>query len=203
MRMRLPLDALVCVFVLVGCSSNKPPETVDSTTVTTSDTTVTTDPPEPSEPEFVSSENTSTATTADAPATTTRTGATSAPATIGDAPEETNTAAANGNGPNAVPPNTKPDNTKANQRDTDSAAVTPIDQGENASDLKVTQQIRQAVMADGSLSFTAKNVKIITLNGKVTLRGPVNTAAERASIEGAARKVAGAGMVDNQIEVAP
>ena len=39
-----------------------------------------------------------------------------------------------------------------------------------------------AVMADGSLSFTAKNVKIITQNGKVTLRGPVNSADERNAI---------------------
>ena len=104
----------------------------------------------------------------------------------------------------ATPPDnraaTPPDNTKVNERDTNSAALTPVDQGNGDIDLRMTQQIRQAVMADGSLSFTAKNVKIITLNGSVTLRGPVNTAAERSAIEAAARKVAGA-RVDNQIEV--
>jgi hyperosmotically inducible protein len=94
-----------------------------------------------------------------------------------------------------------PDNTKVNKRDAQSTALTPMDQNNNQADLKITQQIRQALMADGSLSFTAKNVKIITQNGKVTLRGPVNSAEERSAIEAAARKVAGAAQVDNQLEV--
>jgi len=94
------------------------------------------------------------------------------------------------------------DNTKVNQRDSDGAGPTPIDQGNNTSDLKITQEIRKAVVGDGSLSFTAKNVKIITTNGKVTLRGPVKSADEREKIAAAARKVAGAANVDNQLEVA-
>jgi hyperosmotically inducible periplasmic protein len=94
-----------------------------------------------------------------------------------------------------------PDNTRVNKRDAKSTALTPMDQNNNQTDLKITQQIRQAVMADGSLSFTAKNVKIITQNGKVTLRGPVNSEQERSAIEAAARKVAGATQVDNQLEV--
>ena len=101
----------------------------------------------------------------------------------------------------ATPGGVQPDNTKVNERDTNSAAPTPVDQGNNQTDLKITQQIRQAVMADGSLSFTAKNVKIITQNGKVTLRGPVKSEDERSRIEAAARKVAGAAQVDNQLEV--
>ena len=116
-------------------------------------------------------------------------------------------AAADATSPAAPPPaaadaapGAAPDNTKVNKRDTNSAALTPVDQGNGEIDLRITQQIRQAVMADNSLSFTAKNVKIITLNGTVTLRGPVNTAAERSAIEAAARRVAGA-QVDNQIEV--
>lgn len=99
------------------------------------------------------------------------------------------------------PPAAAPDNTDVNERDRSSAATTPLDQRENQSDLRITQQIRQAVMADDSLSFTAKNVKIITAGGKVTLRGPVKSDAERSAIEAAARKVAGANQVDNQIEV--
>jgi hyperosmotically inducible periplasmic protein len=98
-------------------------------------------------------------------------------------------------------PGVAPDNTKVNKRDANSAALTPMDQNNNQTDLKITQQIRQAVMADGSLSFTAKNVKIITQNGKVTLRGPVNSAEERSTIAAAASKVAGADKVDNQLEV--
>jgi hyperosmotically inducible protein len=94
-----------------------------------------------------------------------------------------------------------PDNTKRNERDRDDAALTPGDQGNGEQDLRITQQIRQAVMDDKSLSFTAKNVKIITVNGKVTLRGPVNSTQERSAIEAAARKVAGVSQVDSQLEV--
>jgi len=100
-----------------------------------------------------------------------------------------------------APPGTAPDNTKVNERDRNAGAVTPVDQGNNQTDLKITQQIRQAVMADDSLSFTAKNVKIIAVNGKVTLRGPVSSDQERAAIEAAAKKVAGPTNVENQIEV--
>jgi osmotically-inducible protein OsmY len=95
----------------------------------------------------------------------------------------------------------QPDNTKVNERDRSSAALTPMDQGNNESDLKLTQSIRQAIMADKALSFTAKNVKIITKDGKITLRGPVKTADERAAIEADARKAAGGSPIDNQIEV--
>jgi len=98
-------------------------------------------------------------------------------------------------------PRSEPDNTRVNKRDQGTAAPTPMDQGNGSADLKITQQIRQAVVADGSLSFTAKNVKIITSNGKVTLRGPVNTDQERQAIDASARKVAGPTNVDNQLEV--
>jgi len=115
------------------------------------------------------------------------------------APSES--AASSASPDNAKKNDVAPDNTKKNERDRDSAALTPMDQNNNQTDLKITQQIRQAVMADSSLSFTAKNVKIITQNGRVTLRGPVKTADERSAIEAAARRVAGAIEVDNQIEV--
>lgn len=95
----------------------------------------------------------------------------------------------------------QPDNTKVNERDRKDSALTPGDQRENRTDLDITQQIRKAVMANDALSFTAKNVKIITAGGKVTLRGPVKTTDERAAIEAAARRVAGVTQVDNQIEV--
>ena len=126
-------------------------------------------------------------------------------------PAEPNTTAArsttepaNPSAPAPAAPGTagaQPDNTKVNERDRNTGTLTPGDQNNNENDLKITQQIRQAVMNDGSLSFTAKNVKIITQGGKVTLRGPVKTAEERSAIEAAARKVAGANQVDNQIEV--
>jgi len=94
------------------------------------------------------------------------------------------------------------DNSDVNDRDRARSAVTPMDQGESEADRTITQQIRQAVMKDSSLSFNAKNVKIITLNRKVTLRGPVKNDAERSTIEAAAKKVAGVTSVDNQLEVA-
>lgn len=97
---------------------------------------------------------------------------------------------------------TKPDNTAVNKRDRDDKTLTPMDQGESEADRKITQQVRQAVMKDGSLSFSAKNVKIITINGKVTLRGSVKNAEERAAIERAAAQVAGTGRVDSQLEIA-
>jgi hypothetical protein len=99
-------------------------------------------------------------------------------------------------------PTTAPDNTRVNTRDRDDRQLTPMDQGGSESDRTTTQKIRQAVVGDKALSFNAKNVKIITVNGRVTLRGPVKSDAERASIEAKAREVAGT-QVDNQLEVKP
>jgi hyperosmotically inducible periplasmic protein len=99
------------------------------------------------------------------------------------------------------PAGTPPDNTDVNERDTDDRSLTPLDQGGSEGDRKITQQIRQAVVGDDSLSFTAKNVKIITVDGKVTLRGPVKSQQERATIDAAAKRIAGPS-VDNQLEVA-
>ena len=97
--------------------------------------------------------------------------------------------------------NVDADNTGINVRDRSPQALTPMQQGNSKGDIDITQRIRKAVMADGSLSMTAKNVKIITLNGSVTLRGPVNDEHERTAIEGKAKSVAGAEHVNNQIEV--
>jgi len=99
--------------------------------------------------------------------------------------------------------NTDADNTRVNQRDRSSAALTPMDQGGSASDRAITQQIRKDLMNDKSLSFTAKNVKVITIDGKVTLRGAVKTEAERTAIEAAARRAAGGdgARVDSQLEI--
>jgi hyperosmotically inducible protein len=118
-------------------------------------------------------------------------------ASSADSPKASDSPAA----PAAAPAPVAPDNTGKNKRDTNSAALTPMDQNNNQTDLQITQKIRQSVMANDSLSFTAKNVKIITQNGKVTLRGPVNSTEERSAIEAAARQVAGSGQVDNQLEV--
>jgi hyperosmotically inducible periplasmic protein len=96
---------------------------------------------------------------------------------------------------------TAPDNTGRNVRDRSGATLTPGDQSENEADRTVTKRLRQAVVADDSLSTTAKNVKIITINGVVTLRGPVNSPQEKQNIEAKALQVAGAVRVDNQLEI--
>jgi osmotically-inducible protein OsmY len=83
----------------------------------------------------------------------------------------------------------------------DKDKVSSFDQGNNEIDLDLTQRIRKAVMDDDALSFKAKNVKIITRDGQVTLRGEVKTAAEKDSIYKCAVSAAGVGKVQNQLEV--
>ncbi len=95
-----------------------------------------------------------------------------------------------------------PTNTAINERDRDGSTVTPIDQG-GGKDLEITAEIRRNVMADGALGYDAKNVKIVTEGGKVTLRGPVKSAAERQSIEAKAKAAAGVTAVDNELEIKP
>ena len=92
------------------------------------------------------------------------------------------------------------DNTAVNKRDRDSAAKTPMDQNENKLDIGITADIRKQVV-DTKMSVNAQNVKIITQDGKVTLRGPVKTADEKKRIEEIARSVAGENNVDSQLEV--
>jgi osmotically-inducible protein OsmY len=96
---------------------------------------------------------------------------------------------------------TAPDNTGSNVRDRSGKTLTPGDQSESEADRTLTQRIRQAVVADDSLSTNAHNIKIITVNGVVTLRGPVNSAKEKATIDAKAQQIAGAKNVDNQLEI--
>lgn len=99
------------------------------------------------------------------------------------------------------PAQTAPDNTGRNVRDRGGDTLTPGDQSESQSDRTLTQEIRQAVVADKSLSTTAKNIKIITNKGVVTLRGPVKDSHEKETIEAKAQQIAGANNIDNQLEV--
>ena len=96
---------------------------------------------------------------------------------------------------------TSVDNTRLNVRDRDNHTLTPLDQGNSQADIDTTAQIRKEIMADAGMTTNAKNVKIITLNGHVTLRGPVNTADEKGRIAEIADRIASAGNVDNQLEV--
>jgi hyperosmotically inducible periplasmic protein len=93
------------------------------------------------------------------------------------------------------------DNTGVNKRDADTNLTkTPTDQKENKKDLDITAEIRKR-LTDTKASINAQNVKIVTQDGKVTLRGPVKNDGEKQMIERIAREVAGEGNVENQLEV--
>jgi len=96
---------------------------------------------------------------------------------------------------------TQPDNTATNERDRSGDTKTSGDQSNSTADLKITQAIRQALMKDSELSTTAKNIKIITNNGQVTLRGPVKNAQEKTKIGQLARSAAGGASIDDQLDV--
>jgi hyperosmotically inducible protein len=104
------------------------------------------------------------------------------------------------NKPEATDP--KKDNTAINERDKSGTAKTPIDQNENQADIDITAKIRSRVI-ETEKSINAKNVKIITQKGEVTLRGPVNDAGEKERIEKVAREVAGNSKVVSELEVRP
>lgn len=94
-----------------------------------------------------------------------------------------------------------PDNTKVNKRDRQAGQQTADQQKNNKADLETTRQIRKAIVADKSLSTDAHNIKIITVNGKVTLKGPVRSEDEKGKVEKIATDVAGAGNVVDQIDI--
>ena len=94
------------------------------------------------------------------------------------------------------------DNSGRNVRDRNEATKTAGNQSESASDRTISQNIRQAVVADDSISTNGKNVKIITVDGTVTLRGPVKSEQEKTNIGAKAQQVAGVKRVDNQLEIA-
>ena len=93
------------------------------------------------------------------------------------------------------------DNSGINTRDRDTNNLTPGDQGNTAADIELTQKIRKGLVMNTDYSMTAKNIKIITVDGKVTLRGPVNSDGEKSGIDTLAKNIAGDGHVDNQLEV--
>jgi len=96
-----------------------------------------------------------------------------------------------------------PDNTKTNQGDANQGATTADQQKMNPADRETTRQIRSAIVKDKSLSTYSHNIKIITQDGKVTLKGPVRSDEEKANIEAKAAAVAGADNVSDQLTIAP
>jgi osmotically-inducible protein OsmY len=96
--------------------------------------------------------------------------------------------------------NSELENTERNVRDSGGATLTPEDQKETGDDRKITATIRQSIVKDKSLSLDAHNAKIITHNGVVTLRGPVENSAEKIKLQSIAEKQLGVKQVDNQLE---
>ncbi|MDB4996421.1 MAG: hypothetical protein JWM74_3853 [Myxococcaceae bacterium] len=218
--MKTQMIALTCALAAAACGGSdrtaQDPSTVETTSGTSSMTDtktpasgVTTSTPSASNTES-STVATGGATAAAKPAST---GTTSTSANSGS----TSNASSNATTPGAMAPpppagataNANPgaadqtknaDNTKINDRDRH-GAVTPVDQGNSDSELKITAAIRKGVVGDKSLGFNAKNIKIITVGSKVTLRGPVSSDQERSNIEARAKATPGVTEVDNQIEV--
>jgi hyperosmotically inducible protein len=96
-----------------------------------------------------------------------------------------------------------PDNTKVNERDRSPSEPTADQQKENRPDRDITRDIRRSILQDKSLSTYAHNVKIISQNGMVTLRGPVRSEDEKTAVEAKAAEIAGRDKVTSQLEVKP
>lgn len=104
--------------------------------------------------------------------------------------------------PPDVAANVDADDTALNLRDRDEVAKTPLDQSNSKRELEITRPIRERITAEDAFSTDAENVKVITENAVVTLRGPVETNREKEVIAAIARETAGVARVDDQLEVA-
>jgi hyperosmotically inducible periplasmic protein len=119
----------------------------------------------------------------------------------GSAPERQQESTSQGSGSAKTPDQYDANNTGRNERDRSGNTLTPEDQGSSDADREISRQIRRAIVANDQLSADAKNIKVITVNGKVTLRGPVESAQEQQTLAGLAKGVSGVSSVDNQLEL--
>jgi hyperosmotically inducible protein len=95
-----------------------------------------------------------------------------------------------------------PDNAKSNQVDPSNRTATADAQSNQRTDVDLSKRIRQSLIADKSLSTYAHNVKIVTVNGSVTLNGVVRSANEKSMVESKAAEIAGKNNVTNSLKVA-
>jgi hyperosmotically inducible periplasmic protein len=119
----------------------------------------------------------------------------------GSASESQHESITRGSGSAKSPDQYDANNTGRNARDRSDNTLTPEDQGGSDADREISRQIRRAIVANDQLSADAKNIKVITQNGKVTLRGPVDSAQEQQTVAGLAKGVSGVASVDNQLEL--
>ena len=106
-------------------------------------------------------------------------------------------------GAQSTPSQQKQDNTRINQRDREPGAATADQQKENPADRDLTSKIRKAIVDDKNLSTYAHNIKVVSQNGTVTLKGPVRSDAEMKSILAKAQAMAGTDRVVNEMSVQP
>jgi osmotically-inducible protein OsmY len=98
---------------------------------------------------------------------------------------------------------TQPDNSKSNKVDASNRVTTAQDQSNNPADIDLTKKIRRSVTSDESLSTYAHNVKIVTVDGRVTLNGVVKSQSEKSAVENKAFDIAGKAKVTSELKVAP
>jgi osmotically-inducible protein OsmY len=96
---------------------------------------------------------------------------------------------------------TEVDNTRTNKADRSNTGQTPQGQSGTEADRKLAAAVRKAIVGDKSLSSYAHNVKVVTHDGVVTLRGPVRSEDEKSKVAQLAQKVSGVSKVDNQLLV--
>src|SRR5215475_11422527 len=94
-----------------------------------------------------------------------------------------------------------PDNSGINVRDRSAGATTADTQSSSKDDVDLTARVRRALINDKSLSIMAQNIKVVSSNGQVTLRGPVKSDQERNAIASDVQRVAGVNNIDNRLEV--
>lgn len=98
---------------------------------------------------------------------------------------------------------TEPDNSRVNRLNDGDKGLSADQQGNSKSDVEMTRRIRRSITSNKNLSTYAHNIKIITRDGRVVLKGPVRSEAERKTIEDTAVTVAGAQNVTSGLEIKP
>lgn len=93
------------------------------------------------------------------------------------------------------------DNSANNARDRSGDTMTPLDQSNAAADVEITRNIRKVLIGDDTLGTNAQNVKVMTVDGTVTLRGAVASKSEQARIVAVAKEAAGLDRVHDELEV--
>ena len=84
-----------------------------------------------------------------------------------------------------------------------SSTTTATDQPNNPDDLGLVQDVRRALMQNGTLSVAAKNLTAVARDGTVTLKGVVPSQEEKEQVEACVSKVAGVRRVENVVTVKP